>query len=648
MSAAQQSSPSEGFASLGLSKALLTVLTGLGYEEPTPVQRETIPLMLAGRDLMAQAATGTGKTAAFALPMIQRLADAELRSAEPAPPDFREESAPPHPERVLAGPLSKTLAGAEDKRRRAKRALGIHEEPPRLVGRKVPAAAAHEAGPDRVPPRKAAKRGGSRGLVLVPTRELAMQVCEAIHKYARGTGITVVPLYGGSSMEQQIRALQRGVDIVVATPGRALDHIRRGTLALDAIGTVVLDEADEMLDMGFAEDIETLLEQTPDDRQTTLFSATMPPRILKIAERHLHQPERVRIAREKTAAGKMPRVRQVAYIVRRDQKARALDRILDMESPASAIVFCRTRLEVDTLVETLNAHGYRAEALHGGMVQRQRDAVMARVRSQRTDLLIATDVAARGLDIEHLSHVVNYDLPADAESYIHRIGRTGRAGREGTAISFAEPREHRLLKNIEYVTKQKIDIGTVPTVADLQSRRLELTKASLRERLVAADFDDARVVVESLSDEFDVVDIAAAAVKMLHAAAGGDGDDQEIPSAGHPRFQIPNSESRGADARSPRASRSARPRASRAAAHDGPIVRLFIGAGRRDGIRPGDIVGAITGEAGVPSDALGAIQIADGFSLVEVPELLADDIVRAMKQANLRGKKAIVRRDRDA
>jgi ATP-dependent RNA helicase DeaD len=558
----------DGFAGLGLTPVLLEAITALGYEEPTPVQRATIPPMLAGRDLLAQAATGTGKTAAFALPMIQR-----LTGSEPSP---------------------------------------------------------------------AARRLQARSLVLVPTRELAMQVSEAIHKYARGSGTSVVPLYGGSSMEQQIRALRRGVDVVVATPGRALDHIRRQTFVLDGIEVVVLDEADEMLDMGFADDIDAILERTPATRQTTLFSATLPARILKIAERHLNKPERLKVAGEKTAVGKMPRVRQVAYIVRRDQKARALDRVLDMEDPASAIVFCRTRLEVDTLMETLNAHGYRAEALHGGMMQRQRDAVMGRVRARQTDLLIATDVAARGLDIEHVSHVVNYDLPAEAESYIHRIGRTGRAGREGTAISFAEPREHRLLKNIEQLTRQRIEIATVPTVADLRSRRLELTKASLRERLVAGDFDDVRVVVESLSDEFDVMDIAAAAVKLAHAASASDTDEEEIeaPTAGKAGKLRGRGEPRSGE-RGDRAGRRSH------AADDGPRVRLFIGAGRRDGIRPGDIVGAITGEAGIGSEALGAIQITDGFSLVEVPELLADAIIAAMKGSSLRGKKAVVRRDRD-
>src|SRR4051812_49495117 len=334
-----------GFDALGLRDELAAAVSALGYEEPTPVQRETIPLLVGGRDLLAQAATGTGKTAAFALPMLQRLA-------------------------------------------------------------------AEEASPRR-----------TGGLVLVPTRELSMQVAEAIHKYAKGLGVSVAAVYGGAPMSQQVRTLERGAAIVVATPGRALDHIRRGTMTLAHLRMLVLDEADEMLDMGFAEDLDAILEATPPARQTALFSATMPARIMSIAQKHLQNPARVIVAREKTAAGKMPRVRQIAYIVPRAHKPAALDRVLDMENPASAIVFCRTRLEVETLVETLNAHGRRAQALHGGMEQRQRDRVMQMFRGGKADLLIATDVAARGLDIEQLSHVFNYDVPPAPEAYVHRIGR---------------------------------------------------------------------------------------------------------------------------------------------------------------------------------------------------------------------------------
>jgi ATP-dependent RNA helicase DeaD len=527
------------FAGFGLADALVAAVASLGYEEPTPVQRETIPLLLSGRDMLAQAATGTGKTAAFALPMLHRL-----------------------------------LGGARTGRRR------------------------------------------TRGLVLVPTRELAMQVAEAIHKYGRGSGLGVVPIYGGASMQQQTRALDRGVEVVVATPGRALDHLRRGSLDLSDLEVLVLDEADEMLDMGFAEDLDAILAATPDTRQTTLFAATMPPRILSIAQTHLKSPHRVTIAHEKTAAGKLPRVRQVAYVVARPNKPVALQRVLDTENPSSALVFCRTRLEVDTLVETLNAHGYRAEALHGGMQQRQRDAVMGRFRSAKADLLVATDVAARGLDIEQLSHVFNYDLPSAPEVYVHRIGRTGRAGREGTAITLLEPREHRLLKTIENITRQKIEVCPVPTVADLRARRLELTRASLRERLLQGNLDDARVVVQSLADEFDVMDVAAAAVQLAHAAAAGDGDEREMelpapaPAGGPSRA----GKKRPAPAAHPRRGG----RHDRGGADGRDVVRLFIGAGRQAGVRPADLVGAIANEAGIGSRDLGAIEITDRYSLVEV------------------------------
>jgi ATP-dependent RNA helicase DeaD len=431
----------------------------------------------------------------------------------------------------------------------------------------------------------------------------------------------------------------------VATPGRALDHLGRGSLKLDALDVLVLDEADEMLDMGFAEDLDAILEATPEVKQTALFSATMPPRLRSIAERHLRDPERIAIARERTTTGKIPRVRQLAYIVSRAHKAAALQRVLDMESPTSALVFCRTRLEVDSLVETLNAHGYRAEALHGGMQQRQRDAVMGRFRAAKADLLIATDVAARGLDISQLSHVINYDVPSAPEAYVHRIGRTGRAGREGTAITLAEPREHRLLRSIEAMTKQKIEVAAVPTVADLRARRLELTSAALRERLLAGELDDVRVVVESLAEEFGIVDVAAAAVKLAHQAAGGDGDDKELPAIPPPREDRSGraSERRGRGP-APRAASGPRHREARAGLR---VARLFIGAGRRAGIRPADLVGAIANEAGITSRDLGAIEIADGFSLVEVPEAMADAVVDAMRRATLRGHKVQVRRDRD-
>ena len=326
-----------GFAELGLRPELLQALGALGYEEPTPIQRESIPPLLAGRDLLGQAATGTGKTAAFALPLLHRL---------------------------------------------TRRERGDHPT----------------------------------ALVLVPTRELAMQVSEAMHKYGREIGARVVPIYGGQPITRQLQALTRGVDVVVATPGRALDHIRRNTLALDAVEVVVLDEADEMFDMGFAEDIELILEATPATRQTVLFSATLPSRIAAVARRHLRDPIRIQIEATLVEGGEQPLVQQRAYVVPRAYKAAALGRVLDVEAPAAALVFCRTRTEVDQLTETLNGRGYRAEALHGGMNQETRDRVMNRMRAGTTELLVATDVAARGLDIDLLTHVVNFDVPSAPDS----------------------------------------------------------------------------------------------------------------------------------------------------------------------------------------------------------------------------------------
>jgi ATP-dependent RNA helicase DeaD len=546
------------FASLDLDPRLLEALSTLGYEEPTPIQAEAIPPLLRGKDLVGQAATGTGKTAAFTLPLLQRLAG----------------------------------AGAE---------------------RPAPSA-----------------------LVLVPTRELAMQVAEAVHRYGRALGVRVLPIYGGQSFGQQLKVLRRGVDVVVATPGRALDHIGRGTLELAGIEVVVLDEADEMLDMGFAEDLEAILAETPQDRQTVLFSATMPQRIAAIARRHLTDPVQVRISREALPEGAAPLVRQTAYIVRRPHKLAALGRVLDMEDPEAALVFCRTRNDVDELTEKMSAHGYRAEALHGGMSQEQRDRVMNRLRGGTADLILATDVAARGLDVERLSHVINYDVPSAPESYVHRIGRVGRAGREGVAITLVEPREHRLLRNIEQLTRRKIEVGKVPTAADLRARRLDLVRASIREAILEDDLDGYRVVVESLSEEFDPMEIALAAVKLAQEAAGGDAeeDEEDIPAVA----PIRETGGRGKPAGKRGAGRGRGPQ--------GGTTRLWIGAGRQAGIRPKDLVGAITGEAGIGGREIGAIDITDRFSIVEVSEGVADQVMDALRNAYIKGNKVTVRPDR--
>jgi ATP-dependent RNA helicase DeaD len=591
----------DGFRALGLSDALLESLASLGYEEPTPIQSEAIPQLLAGRDLLGQAATGTGKTAAFALPLLERIHDESRRG---------------------------------DESRRA------------------------------------------RALILVPTRELAMQVAEAVHKYGHAFGTSVVPVYGGQAIQQQLRALKRGVDVVVATPGRAIDHIQRGSLALSDVQCVVLDEADEMLDMGFADDLEAILSELPDERQTALFSATMAPRVADIAKRYLNDPVRVSIRNERVEAGGVPRVRQTAYVVSRQQKLAALSRVLDMEDPEAAIVFCRTRSEVDQLTESLTAHGYRAAALHGGLSQDERDRVMRRFRAGdgSLDLLVATDVAARGLDIGSVSHVVNFDVPSSADAYVHRIGRTGRAGRTGVAITFAEPREARYLRNIEQLTKQRIKTETVPSIVDLHARQLEQTRAAIEALLAAGALDEYRVVVETLASEHDVLDVATAAVKLAHEARGR-GSPTESAAAAEPIKDLQKfddaparaaraakgeqGERKGKPAkkeframspkpakgvRSRDAGRSERPPRGRGKRE---TTRLFVGLGRSSGIRPQDLVGAIANEAGIDARGIGSIDIAEEFSLVDVPEDEAHSIIAALRGTTLRGKKNVkVRLDR--
>ena len=689
------------FSTLGLKPVLLAALAQLGYEEPTPIQREAIPLLLEGRDLFGQAATGTGKTAAFALPMLNRLDPGKSKPFEAA------------------------------------------------------------------------------ALVLVPTRELAVQVAEAVHSYGKGMGVSVLPIYGGQEISVQLRRLKFGVDVVVATPGRALDHLRRKTLKLERVRMVVLDEADEMLDMGFAEDLDAILSELPDGRQTALFSATLPPRIATIADRHLKNPAKLKIRQERTPQGSAPKVRQTAYMVSRSQKVSALGRVLDLEAPKSAIVFCRTRTEVDSLTDTLTGLGFRAEPLHGGMSQEQRERVMKRFKAGTTETLVATDVAARGLHIEKLSHVFNYDLPTAPEAYVHRIGRTGRAGHEGVAISFADPREHRLLKNIERATGQRIEIAVVPTASDLRARKLELMQSTLRELLLAGELEPFRIVVETLAGDFDVMDVAAAAVKLSlslsgeqdrtesslpapkaeapasfgaglrdrprsaslggargragsvpHSARRGPSADpsgkpyaasapkadtatasksdtsaaakrdastttsnvdatpaakpyaattrkSELTSAATPLAATsrkslreredeqgrestaassgePGSKSRKASFTKSPASDAAKPRPdsakargeatgkSRGAAPSEAFVKLFVGAGRIAGIRPADLVGAIANEAGLEPSRIGSIQITDVYSLVEVPAEMAPRVMVALRQTTLRGRKVKV------
>lgn len=522
--------PAAAFRVLNLSEATMRAVIESGFEAPTPIQAQAIPVLMEGRDLIGQAQTGTGKTAAFALPLAEKL-----------------ESGQNYPQAI----------------------------------------------------------------VLLPTRELCIQVAQETHNLSKYKRLRVVPVYGGQPIDRQFRALSMGAQIVVGTPGRVLDHLRRGTLDLSRVKVVVLDEADEMLNMGFLEDVEEILKEAPKERQTALFSATMPPRIAALARDYLKDPQRVAIeSKHRTVA----QIEQTYYEVIPSQKVEALARILDHETPGSTIIFCRTRREVDELGESLQMRGYEAETLHGEMNQAARDRVMNRFRASQADLLIATDVAARGLDIDQVTHVINYDIPWDVESYIHRIGRTGRAGRSGEAITLISPRERYQLRQIERFINAPIRPARVPSTADIAARRREMFKERLRETLASANYDGHLMTVEDLTEEgnYDASQIAAAALQMLWQSQKGAGD-YDVAEA--------NVETERAEQ---------------------GMTRLFLQIGRQDGIRPGDIVGAIANEAGVPGQAIGAIDIMDRSTFVEVPEASSALVIEALSRTKLRGKKVYV------
>ncbi|BBF22210.1 DEAD/DEAH box helicase [Sutterella megalosphaeroides] len=549
------------FSELGLSDDIVSALSQLGFEEPTPIQQEAIPALLDGRDVLGQAATGTGKTAAFGLPLLDR----HVVGAEPDLP---------------------------------------------LI------------------------------LVLTPTRELCLQVSESFHNFGRNAGIIVTPIYGGQEYGRQIRALKRGTHVVVATPGRALDHINKGTLDLSALKAIVLDEADEMLDLGFADELDAIFNAVPETVQTALFSATLAPRIARIAEEHLKDPVRIQIAREETADGEAPRVPQIAYVVGHNYRLPALGRILDLEGPELAIIFTRTRTEVDELTEALRARGWSVEALHGGLDQPTRDRVMKRARAGQVDVIVATDVAARGIDLENLTHVVNFGIPASYDTYVHRIGRTGRAGRTGTAITLLEPREHRHLRAIERITKSRIEIRSVPSATDVRAHRLEVVRGSVEEVLREGDLERFRVVVETLCEEHDPFDVAAAAIRLALESEGGVDDDTDIPAFSP--FERPK---RDRAERGERTERNGRERRDRSAGPEAGMKRIFFGAGRDVGVRPGDIVGAFANESGIHSRSIGAIDISDRFTLVEVEEAVAERVVEAMQGVRYKGRNVLVKFD---
>lgn len=536
------------FAELGLSDALVSTLSGLGYDEPTPIQAQAIPLLLAGRDVIAQAQTGTGKTAAFALPMIERVTDALVVQA----------------------------------------------------------------------------------LVLAPTRELAVQVAEAIHRYGRHRSLHVLPIYGGQPIERQLRGLAQGTQVVVGTPGRVLDHLKRGSLRFDHLRMVVLDEADEMLDMGFAEELEAILQLTPTERQTALFSATLPPAVQNLTLRYTRQPVRVSIAAEQLTT---PRIRQTYYEVLARDKLDALCRVLDAEMPQLAIVFCRTRQEADDIGERLQGRGYAAESLHGDLSQAARDRVMRRFREGQLDVLVATDVAARGLDIAEVSHVINYDVPTDPESYVHRIGRTGRAGREGVAITFITPRERRMLQIIERVTRIRIERCQIPTLADVAARRRSALFDQLRAAMADPGLAGYTTLVDELAGTGDLRTVAAAALKLL---LNEDQTDQvdTITRLDPPPAERPQRERSERSARSPRTKADARSERT-----ERTMVRLQINLGRNDQIRPADIVGAIANESGLPGRSIGEIEIRARTSVVEVPRRAAQQVLQALNRTTLRGQR---------
>ena len=513
------------FSELGLADSTLKAITDLGFEVPTPIQALAIPALLTGGDFIGLAQTGTGKTAAFGLPIIEKLDPTDLNT---------------------------------------------------------------------------------QALILAPTRELAVQVAKGLHDFAKYAGLKVVPVYGGQPMDRQFRALKMGPHIVVGTPGRVLDHLRRGSLRLDNVKVCVLDEADEMMAMGFSEDLEAILSELPETRQLAFFSATMAARVLDITRKFLKNPQRVEIvAKQRT----LETTNQTYYEVAPGKKQEALVRVLDMETPGSTIIFCRTRLETAELSDSLSLHGYSAEPIHGDMGQNDRERVLRRFRDGLTDLLIATDVAARGLDIDSVTHVINYDVPYDAEQYIHRIGRTGRAGRTGDAITLIYRKEKRKLENIERQIGSKIQPARIPTTADIAYRRREAFVDSLREALNANEYEPMLSAADELAEEFDPLDIAAAALQMLWKDR-------------HQRDHVEDEEESFADFEQPEMG----------------MVRIFVGMGRNDGLRPGDLVGAITNEAGLTGRQVGVIEILDRAAFVEVPANEGQRVIDVLSNSKVRNR----------
>ncbi len=553
------------FDGMGLSKPVLSALKTLGYETPTAIQSRMIPHMLAGRDVLGQAQTGTGKTAAFALPLLCR--------------------------------INMSL---------------------------------------RVP----------QVLVITPTRELAIQVAESFKGYAsRIKSFAVLPIYGGQSYEGQLKQLKRGVHVVVGTPGRVMDHMRRGTLQLDALTCLVLDEADEMLRMGFIDDVKWILEQTPDEHQMALFSATMPPAIRNIARTYLTSPEEVTIQVKTTTADT---IRQRFWMVKGTHKLDALTRILEAEDFDAMLVFVRTKTATLELADKLEARGYATEALNGDIAQKSRERTIDRLKKGKIDIVVATDVAARGLDVERISHVINYDIPTEAESYIHRIGRTGRAGREGDAILFVSPRERWMLRVIEKSTRQKLEMMNLPTTQDITHRRITEFKQRITDTLTSEDLSFYKDVVDQYRQEMDepALDIAAALAAILHK-------DRPLKAAKNEEKGREEGEINPADRKQGRVEKKGRvlPKEDREIKRDAPkrkekerplprgMERFSIAVGHAHGVKPGEIVGAIASEGGLEGKFIGNITIEDEYSTVDLPTGMPDEIYQHLKKTRVGGRK---------
>jgi ATP-dependent RNA helicase DeaD len=540
---------SRDFRAFGLSEAVLKALEDVGYEAPSPIQAQTIPHVLAGRDVVGQAQTGTGKTAAFALPLLSR--------------------------------------------------LDLHRLEPQV-------------------------------LVLTPTRELAMQEAAAFERYASHMpGFQVVPIYGGQDYRGQLRQLKYGVHVVVGTPGRVIDHMRRNTLKLAALSCLVLDEADEMLRMGFIDDVEWILQQTPSKRQVALFSATMPPAIRDIAQRHLRQPAEVTIAERTTT---VETLHQRYLLVRDSEKLEALSCILDGETYEGMLVFVRTKADTVIRAEQLASRGYAVAALHGDMPQPQRERTIARFKAGEINILVATDVAARGLDIERISHVVNYDIPFDTDAYVHRVGRTGRAGRHGEAILFVTAQEKRLLYSIEKATRQKITQMHLPTTEEMNRQRIARFTQRIAGTLATADLTVFRQVLTQYQQEHQVpaLDIAAALARLVHG-------DEPLLLAPRPKSTPTPLPDKPRKAKAP-VKRAVTPRP------DIGMEHFRIEVGHSHGVKPGNIVGAIANEAGLDHEYIGRIDIHPAYSTVELPEGMPADIFRMLQKVRVAGQQLRISR----